>query len=55
VTAREVVVAEALPQASAACEIVPSALGSQIGDIASLMAALSQPSIARIARQMDDA
>jgi hypothetical protein len=31
---------EALPQAAAACEIVPSVLGSQIGDVASLMAAL---------------
>jgi glucokinase len=41
--AREVVAAEALPQAVAACEIVPSALGAQIGDVAALMAALAAP------------
>lgn len=46
-SAREVVAAEALPQASAACEILPSALGSQIGDVASLMAALSHGPLAR--------
>lgn len=38
--AREAVKAEALPQAFAACEIVPSALGTGIGDVASLMAAI---------------
>ncbi|HZU21559.1 MAG TPA: ROK family protein [Terriglobales bacterium] len=42
--AREVVQAEALPQAAAACRIVPSALGSSIGDVASLMAAIAQKS-----------
>ena len=42
-TAREVVAAEALPQAVAACEIVPSVLGAQIGDVAALMAALAAP------------
>jgi glucokinase len=36
---RAVVAAEALPQAAAACEIVPAALGSRIGDVAALMAA----------------
>jgi glucokinase len=44
--ARQVVAEEALPQAAAACEIVPSVLGSQIGDVASLMAALSDQSVA---------
>jgi glucokinase len=39
--ARAVVAEEALPQAAAACEIVPSVLGADIGDMASLMAALS--------------
>jgi glucokinase len=38
--AREVVRAEALPQAAAACQIVPSALGAAIGDVAALMAAI---------------
>jgi glucokinase len=40
--ARRALAAEALPQAVAACEIVPAALGAQIGDVAALMAALSQ-------------
>lgn len=40
--ARQVLAAEALPQAAAACEVVPSALGRRIGDVAALMAALSQ-------------
>jgi glucokinase len=31
--ARQVVAKEALPQAAAACEIVPSVLGSLIGDV----------------------
>jgi glucokinase len=44
--AREVVAKEALPQAAAACEIVPSALGVHNGDVASLMAALMDPVIA---------
>jgi glucokinase len=43
--AREVVALEALPQAVAACEILPSVLGSRIGDVAALMAALTHPSI----------
>ncbi|HME37944.1 MAG TPA: ROK family protein [Steroidobacteraceae bacterium] len=43
--ARQVVAEEALPQAAAACDIIPSALGLQIGDTASLMAALTDPSI----------
>jgi glucokinase len=45
---RRVVVAEALPQAAAACEIVPSVLGPQIGDVAALMAALNDPSVRKI-------
>jgi glucokinase len=49
-SARAVVAAEVLPPALAACEIVPSALGLQIGDVASLMAALSHPSLARKAK-----
>jgi glucokinase len=40
---REVVKAEALPQAAQACEIAPSVLGSRIGDVAALMAALTDP------------
>jgi glucokinase len=43
--ARKVVAAEALPQAVAACELVPSALGKQIGDIAALMAALNERTV----------
>jgi glucokinase len=39
--ARQVVAQEALPQAAAACEILPSVLGTEIGDVASLMAALT--------------
>jgi glucokinase len=39
--ARQVVAREALPEAAAACEIVPAALGTRIGDVAALMAALS--------------
>lgn len=38
--ARRAVAEEALPQAAAACEIVPAKLGTQIGDVAALMAAL---------------
>jgi glucokinase len=44
-TARKVIAAEALPQAAAACELLPSALGKQIGDIAALMAALNDPTV----------
>jgi glucokinase len=40
--ARQVVADEALPQAAAVCEIRPAALGPRIGDVASLMAALTQ-------------
>lgn len=37
---RRMVAKEALPQAVAACQIVPAKLGDQIGDVASLMAAI---------------
>ena len=47
-SARQVLAREALPQAVAACDIVPAALGTRIGDVASLMAALSKPSIAQL-------
>jgi glucokinase len=43
--ARRVIAEEALPQAAAACELAPSVLGKQIGDVAALMAALTNPSI----------
>ncbi|HUN86567.1 MAG TPA: ROK family protein [Terracidiphilus sp.] len=46
-TARKVVAAEALPQAAAACELVPSVLGQRIGDVAALMAALTDAAILR--------
>lgn len=46
--ARRVIAEETLPQARAACELVPSALGTQIGDVASLMAALGDPGIQRL-------
>lgn len=46
--AREVIGAEALPQAAAACEIVPAALGARIGDVAALMAALSDARIFKL-------
>lgn len=39
--AREELNKEALPQAAAAVEIVPAALGNKIGDVASLMAAIT--------------
>lgn len=45
--ARRVIAEEALPQAVAACELVPAALGKQIGDVAALMAALCEPSVRR--------
>ncbi|MBP6821216.1 MAG: ROK family protein [Acidobacteria bacterium] len=38
--ARRAMAEEALPQAAAACEIVPAKLGKRIGDVAALMAAL---------------
>jgi len=43
--ARDVVALEALPQAAAACPIVPARLGTRIGDVASLMAGLSDASV----------
>jgi glucokinase len=43
--AREMAAQEALPQAYGACEILPSALGNKIGDVAALMAALTQSSV----------
>jgi glucokinase len=43
--ARKIIAAEALPQAAAACELLPSVLGKHIGDIAALMAALTHPSL----------
>jgi glucokinase len=46
-SARKVVAAEALPQAAAACELLPSVLGKHIGDVAALMAALTEPSVRR--------
>lgn len=52
--AREVVAAEALPQAVAACEIVPAALGARIGDVAALMAALSDAGTMRLLEQQHD-
>jgi glucokinase len=39
--ARRVIAEEALPQAAAACTLMPSVLGGQIGDVAALMAALT--------------
>ena len=46
--ARKVIAEEALPQAAAACELTPSVLGNQIGDVAALMAALTEPSMLRL-------
>ncbi len=43
--ARKVIAAEALPESAAACELQPSVLGKQIGDVAALMAALTAPSV----------
>jgi glucokinase len=43
--ARKVIAREALPQAVAACELLPAALGGRIGDVAALMAALTEPSV----------
>jgi glucokinase len=45
--ARKMIAEEALPQAAAACELVPSILGKHIGDVAALMAALVEPSVRR--------
>jgi glucokinase len=46
--ARRVIEEEALPQAAASCELLPAALGMRIGDVAALMAALSEPSVRRL-------
>ncbi|HLY42456.1 MAG TPA: ROK family protein [Terracidiphilus sp.] len=46
--ARKVIVEEALPQAAAACELVPSVLGAKIGDVAALMAALTDAEVMRV-------
>jgi glucokinase len=45
--ARKVIEAEALPQAGAACQLIPSVLGNRIGDVAALMAALTDPTLNR--------
>lgn len=45
---RRVVAKEALPHAAAACEILPAALGTGIGDVASLMAAIVNPQMKEI-------
>lgn len=39
--ARAALSAEALPRAAAACRVVPAALGSRLGDVAALMAAIT--------------
>ncbi|MFI4889131.1 MAG: ROK family protein [Steroidobacterales bacterium] len=52
--AREVVAREALPQAVAACDIVPAALGVNIGDVAALMAALRDAQIAKLLEDPHD-
>jgi len=41
--ARRIIAKEALSVAATACEIVPAVLGRRIGDVASLMAALTDP------------
>ncbi len=46
-SARRALADEALPQAVGACEVLPAALGKQLGDVAALMAALSRPEIVR--------
>ncbi|HEY9430711.1 MAG TPA: ROK family protein [Blastocatellia bacterium] len=43
--ARRTLAQEALPQAVAACEVVPAKLGRRIGDVAALMAALTDGSV----------
>jgi glucokinase len=48
---RRVVAKEALPQAAAACEILPAALGIEIGDVAALMAAVTDPAMQEILEQ----
>jgi glucokinase len=51
--ARQVVAREALPEAVAACEIVPAALGTRIGDVAALMAALTALPLRRLMQDQD--
>ena len=51
--ARKVLEQEALPQAVAACELLPSVLGSSIGDVAALMAALTDDSITKASVEPD--
>ncbi|GEM_PF-225468 len=43
--ARRALAEEALPQAVAACEVVPAKLGKKIGDVAALMAALGDEEV----------
>jgi len=43
--ARKVIAEEALPQAAAACALVPAALGAALGDVAAIMAALTDPAL----------
>jgi glucokinase len=50
--ARKVIAQEALPQAAAACELTPSVLGRHIGDVAALMAALTDPSLRQSIAQL---
>lgn len=45
--ARKVIAAQALPQAAAACNLPPWVLGKQIGEVAALMAVLSDPEMRR--------
>lgn len=46
--ARKVIAEEALPQAATACELLPSILGTRIGDVAALMAALTDEQVRRV-------
>ena len=50
--ARKVIAEEALPQAAAACKLLPAVLGSRIGDVAALMAALTHPPL-RLTRRRE--
>ena len=49
--ARKVIAEEALAQAAAVCELKPAALGMQIGDVAALMAALTD---ARVRQSLEE-
>jgi glucokinase len=49
--ARKVIAEEALPQAAAACELLPSVLGKRIGDVAALMAALTDRSVRAVLKE----